>query len=81
MKTILILLAAPLAIAAAPAFANDCTAATSASAAQTAATNEAVVNQMLAYALEQGGGADCRTLTRAPDCVDCPERQAPGVIA
>lgn len=78
MKTILALLATPLAIAAAPALANDCTAT---GANQSVASNEAVVRDMLAYAYAQGAQqADCLTAdtvkigaTQEVTCVDCPD--------
>lgn len=89
MKTILAVLAAPLAFAAMPAMAKDCTAAP---AKQTAAGNEAVVRDMLAYAYGQGEPtkADCRTsdveiTSPAPKpkiiCVDCPEGQSATSVA
>jgi hypothetical protein len=90
MKTILAVMAAPLAFAAMPATANDCTGAASK---PTAAANEAVVRDMLAYAYEQGEPktADYRTgdvaaiTPRAPAsriiCVDCPEGQSATSVA
>lgn len=89
MKTILAVMAAPLAFAAMPAMAKDCTAA---AAKQTAAPgNEAVVRDMLAYAYEKGEPrkADCRTggvvaiVPPVPKitCVDCPEGQSATSVA
>jgi len=72
MKTLLILCAAPLALAAMPAAANDCTAR------QSETANEKVMSEMLAYS-QQGkriaNENDCRPLVQAVDCVDCPEGQ------
>ncbi|QNE07725.1 hypothetical protein [Croceicoccus marinus] len=90
MKTLLALLAVPLAFTAVPAMANDCT---TAAAKQTAAGNEAVVRNMLAYAYEQGEPreTDCRTggvvaikpPAPAPKiiCVDCPKGQPTTSVA
>ncbi|KHL24291.1 hypothetical protein PK98_15125 [Croceibacterium mercuriale] len=71
MKTLLILCAAPLALAAMPATANDCTA-------RQPAANEKVLSEMLAYSQQSERTAsvnDCRPLVRTVDCVDCPEVQ------
>lgn len=72
MKTLLILCAAPLALAAMPAAANDCTAR------QSGTANEKVMSEMLAYSQQSKPDAsenDCHPLVRSVDCVDCPEGQ------
>lgn len=72
MKTLLILCAAPLAFAAMPAAANDCTAR------QSGTANEKVLSEMLAYSQRGKRIAsenDCRPLARPVDCIDCPEGQ------
>ena len=72
MKTLLILCAAPLAFAAMPAAANDCTAK------QTGTANDKVLSEMLAYSQQRKrtvSETDCRPLVRSVDCVDCPEGQ------
>lgn len=72
MKTLLILCAAPLAFAAMPAAANDCTAR------QTGNANEKVRSEMLAYSQQSKrtvNETDCRPVVRAVDCIDCPKGQ------